>query len=84
MGRLGKGRLSNMVTGDKTIRLSVKAYLDELIDSVQDFDNYVGTSSGKICPIRKKRFEKAKRQLRNHIFELRRKVESYERATKGH
>ena len=55
---------------------SVKSYVDELIDSVQDFDNHYGVTHGHIDSERMKRYRKAKSEIRKHIIELRKKLES--------
>lgn len=53
---------------------SINSYIDELVDAVQDFDDYVGRSNGKIDSDKMKRYKKARWELKKHISELRRKL----------
>ena len=55
---------------------SIKRYLDELVEAVQDFDMYYGVSGRKDFEFREKemKYKKARSNIRNYIIKLQKKT----------
>lgn len=60
--------------GDSMKRKSIKYYLDELVDSVQDLDTHCGTTNGHIDREKMKRYKRARSDIRKYIIGLQKKI----------